>query len=118
MNAQMIRAAFVLFRAPGGKVLLVRRTKAGDHADEWSLPGGKIKAGETSKAAALRECVEELGYYAGDVGRWHMRRVRDGVDATTFCKDVEEEFVPPRLNEEHDAYVWIDPGEALAMGAE
>jgi 8-oxo-dGTP pyrophosphatase MutT (NUDIX family) len=31
------------------------------HAGQWALPGGKVDAGETPEAAALREMEEELG---------------------------------------------------------
>jgi 8-oxo-dGTP pyrophosphatase MutT (NUDIX family) len=88
---------------------LLRRDKSGDHAGEWAFPGGKLKEGET---AADRECIEELGWDPGSVGKWHCRTTRGGVDATTYLKDVEREFTPPLLKE-HDAWRWCDPQEAL-----
>jgi 8-oxo-dGTP diphosphatase len=95
-------------------VLLLRRDASGDHAGEWSLPGGKLKLGETPEQAVVREVFEELGWNSGSPGKWHCRQVRDGVDATTFIKTVESEFTPPRLRE-HDAWQWVDPSDALAM---
>jgi 8-oxo-dGTP pyrophosphatase MutT (NUDIX family) len=112
----MIVAAFLLLRSPAGRVLLLRRDASGDHAHEWALPGGKIREGETAEDAAIRECREELGWDPGSAGKWHCRRVRDGVDATTFVRNVDSEFSPPKLRE-HDAFMWVDPREALAMGA-
>ena len=41
-----------------------------------------------------------------------MRRVKDDVDYTTFVKRVDDEFAP-KLNEEHTAYAWVKPQEAL-----
>jgi 8-oxo-dGTP pyrophosphatase MutT (NUDIX family) len=109
----MISAAFLLLRAPTGRVLLLRRSAEGDHAGEWSFPGGKLKPGESAADAAVRECREELGWDPGDAGRWHCRRVREGVDATTFIRDVDHEFSPPAMNAEHDAWIWVDAQEAL-----
>lgn len=43
-----------------GKVLLVRRGRP-PGKDFWSLPGGKIEAGETPESAAAREVLEECG---------------------------------------------------------
>jgi 8-oxo-dGTP diphosphatase len=54
-------ASAVVFRGP--EVLLVERGKA-PLAGLWSLPGGHIEAGETARAAALREVREETGVEA------------------------------------------------------
>ena len=43
-------------------LLLTRRAASlRDHAGQWALPGGRIDAGETPQAAALRELAEEVG---------------------------------------------------------
>lgn len=44
----------------GDSVLLVRRGKE-PHLDRWSFPGGSIEPGETARAAAAREVLEETG---------------------------------------------------------
>jgi 8-oxo-dGTP pyrophosphatase MutT (NUDIX family) len=111
----MINAAFILLRSPSGSVLLLRRSKDEDHPGTWALPGGKIKPGETPEKAAVRECLEETGFNPGHAGKWHCRRVKGGIDPTTFLRDVDAEFTPPKLHE-HSAFMWINPQEALAMG--
>jgi 8-oxo-dGTP diphosphatase len=109
-----IVAAFMLLRSPEGRVLLLRRAAGEDHAGEWSLPGGKLKPGETPEQAVVREVLEELGWNPGSPGQWHCRRVANNVDATTFIKNVQAEFTPPSLRE-HDAWQWVAPDDALAM---
>lgn len=47
----------------GDSVLLIRRANP-PRAGEWSLPGGRIEPGESERAAALRELIEETGVSA------------------------------------------------------
>jgi mutator protein MutT len=46
-----------------GALLLVRRGR-GPAAGEWSVPGGRVEAGETLAAAVVREVLEETGLEA------------------------------------------------------
>jgi mutator protein MutT len=46
-----------------GALLLVRRGR-GPAAGEWSVPGGRVEAGETVAAAVVREVLEETGLEA------------------------------------------------------
>jgi 8-oxo-dGTP diphosphatase len=53
-------AGGVVLRAAGGKrhqVAVIHRPSS----DDWTLPKGKLDAGETAEAAALREVEEETG---------------------------------------------------------
>lgn len=43
-----------------GRLLLVRRGR-GPAAGEWSVPGGRVEAGETLAEAVVREVLEETG---------------------------------------------------------
>ena len=45
----------------GHKYFLQKRPAKGLFADLWEFPGGKIKSGETTEQALLREIKEELG---------------------------------------------------------
>ncbi len=61
----VLAASVAVFR--GGKVLLARRAAA-PGAGLWSLPGGRVEAGETAAEAALRELDEEVQVRAQIVG--------------------------------------------------
>jgi ADP-ribose pyrophosphatase YjhB (NUDIX family) len=64
---------------PDGRLLLIRRGNP-PHAGRWSLPGGRVEAGESPEQAIEREVREETGLEvrAGDpVGR--VRIQGDGV---------------------------------------
>lgn len=58
-------ASAAVFR--GDNVLIVERGK-GSLPGLWSLPGGHIEAGETARAAAAREVMEETGISAEILG--------------------------------------------------
>ena len=103
-----VRAAGVLLVDPDGQVLLARRRDG----QGWSLPGGHIEDGETPEQAARRELKEETYLDAPEsLSEW-TRRIRDGVDFTTFVGRVDRPETPT-LNEEHSRAVWVQPQAAL-----
>ena len=57
-----------------GRIALVRHT----YADQWYLPGGGVKKGESFEAALLRELREEVALDHGRIERvlgvYHSRR--------------------------------------------
>ena len=63
----------------GPRVLLVRRGKAPAHG-KWSLPGGLVELGETTREAVRREIAEECGLQIRllDVCGVLDRVIRDG----------------------------------------
>ena len=56
----MVGVGAVIMDHDAGRVLLVRRG-APPLEGEWSLPGGVVELGETLRAAAEREALEETG---------------------------------------------------------
>jgi 8-oxo-dGTP pyrophosphatase MutT (NUDIX family) len=84
------KAAGIMFRSKSGRVLLVKRAEKDGSEGQWGFPGGWVEDGEELHEAAIRECVEELGYNPGIAGKVHTRRIKDLVDYTTFVKDVDD----------------------------
>jgi 8-oxo-dGTP diphosphatase len=94
-----------------GRVLLVHR----DRYDDWSLPKGKLEAGETWEAAALREVREEVGLDC---------ELGESLGSTFYEPDgVPKEVRWWRMSAEGDAAVsdevdavrWATPGEAREL---
>ena len=113
-TVRLIQAAggLVWRQGPDGRELaFIHRRRYQD----WSLPKGKLKTGESWRQAALREVLEEtgcevlLGDFAGQLDYvvggtpkrvlfWHMQTV------------AECQFYP---NEEVDAIEWLSPARAV-----
>ncbi|MFO7999354.1 MAG: NUDIX domain-containing protein [Bacteroidales bacterium] len=98
-----------------GKILLLQRAR--NEAFEpglWELPGGKLNYGEDLIDALEREVREEAGLSV-KVGlpfkTWHLFKDAFWITGITFCC----EFTGGRisLSAEHDAFVWIEPGEYI-----
>jgi 8-oxo-dGTP pyrophosphatase MutT (NUDIX family) len=100
-------AAGIVFVAPDGDVLLLKRAKSeANYPGHWSLPGGKADEGETAPQAARREAKEEIGDHPdGDLRQIDQRITPTGMQFHTFRQDVESKFTPT-LNGEHSEHVW------------
>ncbi|MGQ0576773.1 MAG: NUDIX hydrolase [Pseudonocardia sp.] len=114
-GADVLAAGAVLWRAvPGGgvEVALVHRPRYGD----WSFPKGKLDAGESSAAAAVREVAEETGFacrlghglgearYAVPEGRKLVRY--------WAARALDGRFSP---GAETDELRWLAPAQAAAL---
>jgi 8-oxo-dGTP pyrophosphatase MutT (NUDIX family) len=127
----IIKGAGILFMAPGGKALFLKRGPGGDHPNEWCLPGGTTEGDETPIQTAEREAVEEVGALPPGERTFHVRTLsnllpqgtadatsQNRVDFTTFIQRVKETF-EPKINGEHTGYAWapVDaPPEPLHPG--
>src|SRR5712672_2598918 len=49
---------------PDGKILLIQQYRHATRQSLWELVAGRMEPGETSKAAAARELIEETGFRA------------------------------------------------------
>lgn len=116
--AEVHAAGVVLWRGAGSgqEVACVHRPRY----DDWSLPKGKLDAGETPCRAALRELTEETGYTAGQdpcapdadgLGevRYLLPSGREKVVAYWALPLAGGSF---RANDEVDAVAWLPPASA------
>jgi 8-oxo-dGTP diphosphatase len=112
MSSERIEAAGgVVVR--DGRVALVHRPKY----DDWTLPKGKLDAGETFEQAALREVWEETGL------RCRLERELPAVEYSVgerpklvryWLMSVESDpaFEP---NDEVDELRWLSPADAASL---
>jgi ADP-ribose pyrophosphatase YjhB (NUDIX family) len=110
-----------LYVVKDGKVLLVRRGNEPGRG-KWSLPGGRIRFGERSEEAALREMREETGLEV------RLRRVVNVVDVFWRSErgellehfvivDFEAEVIGGELRPANDALDarWFSPEELKGL---
>lgn len=103
-------AAGILYVAPDGDVLLLRRASTEtNYAGHWALPGGGGEEGETPEQTADREAHEEMGMLIPESAT-AMKLLDSRVTPTgkafhTFAQSVPSKFVP-QLNDEHTGYAW------------
>jgi ADP-ribose pyrophosphatase len=67
LEAEVIRhpgAVVIVPITDEGRVILVRQYRHAIGRSTWELPAGSLKPGEDVRAAALRECHEEVGLIA------------------------------------------------------
>jgi 8-oxo-dGTP diphosphatase len=97
-----------------GRVAIVHRPRY----DDWSLPKGKLDAGESFEEAALREVEEETGMRCSLGDELDPVRYRDNKGRPKLVRYwlmyVEDDpgFVP---NDEVDELRWVTPGEAAEL---
>ena len=83
----------------------------------WSTVRGRIEAGETAWAAALRELKEEAGitpiefYQLDTVDIFYLHQDDTIWHCPGFCAVVGRD-VEIALNDEHDAFRWIEQSQA------
>lgn len=112
--------AVLTFVRSGGRLLLIHK-KRGLGAGKINAPGGRIEAGETPEAAAVRETQEELGVTPGPLtvaGRLRFAFVNGySIDchvfttATAVGEAVETDEAIPCWCDEHDipyGRMWSD----------
>ena len=98
-----------------GKILIIHRTDKEDcFKDEWDIPGGGIKFGETPEESIKREIMEESCLEV-DIIRplriWTFFKNNNQtqvVGVTLLCKYISGNV---KLSDEHNDFKWIDPSD-------
>jgi 8-oxo-dGTP diphosphatase len=95
-----------------GRVAVIHRPKY----DDWSLPKGKLDAGEGWEDAALREVREETGLRCVlreelESARYRDRKGRPKLVRYWRMEVIDGEFSP---NPEVDEMLWLAPDEAVS----
>ncbi len=104
-------ASVALLRA--GQVLLIQRAKA-PWEGAWSLPGGRLEAGETAEDCAIRELREELGIRVAGLRPVARLLLADGrFRLQVFGTELFEGDVSP--NDEIAAWQWVGAGEETGL---
>jgi len=106
-----------LMRDAEGRYLFVRRSaQSRRQAGKWEPPGGKMDAGETLDAALEREVAEETGLRIREL---HVAgAVEREAEEVVFVEVMLEVLAEPgevKLSDEHDAFAWVTPAEALQL---
>jgi 8-oxo-dGTP diphosphatase len=110
-EAEVLAAGGLVMR--DGEVAVVHRPRY----DDWSLPKGKLDAGEDFEQAALREVEEETGLRCriartlGDTS-YHDRKDRPKLVRYFEMEPEGGEFAP---NDEVDELRWLKPADAREL---
>lgn len=100
----------------GGRLLLVRRGQEPARGT-WSVPGGRVEAGETDEQATAREVLEETGLRVvvdGLVGTVERRAPSGGVYVINdyACRPVDDADVDAvRAGHDADDAAWFTDAE-------
>lgn len=114
---EVVFSAVGVLRDEMGRVLILKRSiNDRSFPGKWSLPGGKVDAGETVEQAVIREVKEEAGL---DVEIIRAIGVNESLLSTRNRKYVIYSFAVQiknksdvQLSHEHEDYRWVFPQEA------
>jgi ADP-ribose pyrophosphatase YjhB (NUDIX family) len=114
--AEVKAAGGVVWRRAGGTIAIAIAHRP--RYDDWSLPKGKLDAGESWEDGARREVEEETGMRCRlgeelEPANYKDRKGRDKVVRYWLMEPVDDtDFVP---NDEVDQLRWLAPPEALEL---
>jgi 8-oxo-dGTP diphosphatase len=105
-----------------GKVLLVRQSAGHSLAGQWTVPWGKVDAGESPLAAAVREVREEAGVEAIVEGLLGVQELpepqKGGVALVYLCKHIAGELIPQETETDAARYYSLAALDSLREAKE
>jgi 8-oxo-dGTP pyrophosphatase MutT (NUDIX family) len=118
----MVAVGAIIVQRDSEKILVSQRASSQDwHPNEWEISYGRIDQHEDPETGLRREMFEELGLTDLSVKNilrvWHIYRgpvlaENDLIGITFVCSTASKEI---RLSNEHQAYKWVKPEEALDL---
>jgi 8-oxo-dGTP diphosphatase len=113
-DAEVLAAGGVVVR-DDGRIAVIHRPRY----DDWSLPKGKLDAGESFEDGAVREVLEETGVRGRIVGELDATSYADRKGRAKLVRwyRMELDADPPDFapNDEVDELRWLTPAEAGAL---
>lgn len=104
------------------EVLLVRQSPGHPLAGQWTIPWGRVDAGESPSAAALREIREEAGVEAVVQGLLGVQELpepqRGGVALVYLCSHVGGDLIPTDRETDAARYYSVAALDALRENKE
>jgi 8-oxo-dGTP diphosphatase len=100
-----------------GRLLLIRRGHAPSRG-LWSVPGGRVEAGETEDAAVVREVAEETGLTVtagGLLGRVRIPAAGVVFTVADFACRLTDPRQQPVAGDDADDVAWVDAARLAAL---
>jgi 8-oxo-dGTP diphosphatase len=98
----------------GARLLVAQRDHPARLAGQWEFPGGKVERGETTRAALIRECSEELGCQV-EIGQEIGRKLLPDGALFILFEAVLAPGSPDPAALEHRQLRWATAGELLEL---
>jgi 8-oxo-dGTP diphosphatase len=100
-----------------GRLLLIRRGHAPSRG-LWSVPGGRVEAGETEEAAVVREVAEETGLTVaagGLLGRVRIPAAGVVFTVADFACRLAHPGQQPVAGDDADDVAWVDAAQLAVL---
>lgn len=100
------------------KYLLLKKARDihPDHVGSWEVPGGKIKPGEDSLVASLREIKEETGLDCEIVQELKFLELeKNNIKTKTHVYLAESPSDKVVLSDEHSDYIWVSTNKIAGI---